>query len=191
MYGSPALKVRGNLLTCLAVHKSAEPGSIAVRIDFDQRAGLLAEAADTYYLTDHYRNYPVVLVRLSRVRIDELRDLLGAAWRFVTAQTSRQASRSTAWWPRGPCASKPRSVFGGPTSAVANNTNWTLGRRARREGVLDRAVADEAERLIGTHNAEVLQPHALYLGTWKTEASRKLLRDKERPQGQEKVQNSG
>jgi len=25
MYGSPALKVRGNLLTCLAIHKSAEP----------------------------------------------------------------------------------------------------------------------------------------------------------------------
>jgi hypothetical protein len=94
-YGSPALKVRGNLLTCLAVHKSAEPGSLAVRIDFDQRAGLLAEAPETYYLTDHYRNYPVVLVRLSRVRIDELRDLLGAAWRFVTAQTSRKASRST------------------------------------------------------------------------------------------------
>ncbi len=96
MYGSPALKVRGNLLTCLPVHRSAEPGSLAVRIDFDQRAGLLAEAPGTYYLTDHYQNYPVVLVRLSRVRIDELRDLLRAAWEFVTARTGRTASRSTA-----------------------------------------------------------------------------------------------
>ena len=95
IYGSPALKVRGNLLTCLAVHRSAEPGSLAVRIDFDQRAGLLAEAPETYYLTDHYRNYPVVLVRLSRVPINELRDLLGAAWRFVTARRSRTASRRT------------------------------------------------------------------------------------------------
>ena len=41
MYGLPALKVCGNLLTCLAIHKSAEPESLAVRIDFDQRAGLL------------------------------------------------------------------------------------------------------------------------------------------------------
>ena len=55
--------------------------------------GLLAEATETYYLTDHYRNYPVVLVRLSRVPIDELRVLLGAAWRFVSARKSRAASR--------------------------------------------------------------------------------------------------
>ena len=93
MYGSPALKVRGNLLTCLAVHKSAEPETLAVRIDFDQRAGLLAEEPETYYLTDHYVNHPLVLVRLPRIRIDQLRDLLGSAWRFVTAQKSRPASR--------------------------------------------------------------------------------------------------
>jgi hypothetical protein len=94
MYGSPALKVRGNLLTCLAIHKSAEPGTLAVRIDFDQRAGLLDEAPETYYLTEHYVNYPVVLVRLSQIRSDQLRDLLGSAWRFVTAK-SRAASRRT------------------------------------------------------------------------------------------------
>ena len=93
MYGSPALKVRGNLLTCLAIHKSAEPESLAVRIDFDQRAGLLAEEPETYYLTDHYVDYPVVLVRLSQIRIDQLRDLLGSAWRFVTTQKRRKASR--------------------------------------------------------------------------------------------------
>jgi len=90
MYGAPALKVRGNLLTCLAVHKSAEAGSLAVRIDFDQRAGLLAEGPETYYLTDHYQNYPVVLVRLSKIQKDQLRDLLGSAWRFVTSQEGRK-----------------------------------------------------------------------------------------------------
>lgn len=42
-------------------------------------------------------------------------------------------------------------------------------------GLLDRAVADEAERLIGTHSAVILQPLALYLGTWKAETSRRLL----------------
>ena len=62
-YGSPALKVRGKLLTCIPVHKSAEPDSLAVRIDFDHRAELMAAAPDVYYLTDHYVNYPVVLVR--------------------------------------------------------------------------------------------------------------------------------
>jgi len=86
-YGSPAIKVRGKMLTCMAINKSAEPGSLVVRIDFEQRAELLSGAPDVYYLTDHYLNYPCVLVRLSRIQEDALRDLLGAAWRFVTAKT--------------------------------------------------------------------------------------------------------
>ena len=85
-YGSPAIKVRGKLLTCIATNKSAEPGSLGVRIDFDQRAELVATAPDVYYFTDHYANYPMVLVRLARIHPDALRDLLGAAWRFVTAK---------------------------------------------------------------------------------------------------------
>ena len=31
-YGSPALKVRGKMFTCIAIHRSAEPGSLAVRL---------------------------------------------------------------------------------------------------------------------------------------------------------------
>jgi hypothetical protein len=87
-YRSPALKVRGKLLTCIPAHKSAEPGSLAVSVDFDRRADLLAEAPDVYYLTAHYVNYPIVLVRLSRIHPDALRDLLGEAWRFVTTKAS-------------------------------------------------------------------------------------------------------
>lgn len=90
MYGKLALKVRGKLLTCLAVHKSAESESLAVRIDLEQRAGLLAEAPEIYYITDHYRDYPAVLVRLSRIPVDQLRDLLGAAWKFVTAESEKK-----------------------------------------------------------------------------------------------------
>jgi len=86
-YGSPALKVRGELLACIPTHKSAEPGSLAVRIDFERRAELLAAAPDVYYLTDHYVNYPAVLVRLSRIHPDALRDLLAMSWRFVTTKT--------------------------------------------------------------------------------------------------------
>ena len=35
--------------------------------------------------SDHYVNYSAVLVRLSRVNPDVLRDLLGMAYKFVTA----------------------------------------------------------------------------------------------------------
>ena len=86
MYGAPALKVRGQMLACTPTHKSAEPNSLAVRLDFDQRAELLAAAPETYYVKDHYVNYPVVLVRLSRIDREALRDLLGMAWRFAAAR---------------------------------------------------------------------------------------------------------
>jgi hypothetical protein len=93
MYGSPALKLHGRLVACLAINKSAEPGSLAVRTGFDERAALLSEEPETYYVTDHYVNHPVVLVRLSQIRIDQLRDLLSSALRFITAQENRTASR--------------------------------------------------------------------------------------------------
>jgi hypothetical protein len=88
-YGSPALKVRGKLLACVPSHRSAEPGSLLVRVDFDDRAELLATDPDVYYVTDHYLNYTSVLVRLSRVTPDVLRDLLGLAHKFVTARRAR------------------------------------------------------------------------------------------------------
>jgi hypothetical protein len=88
-YGSPALKVRGKLLACVPVNRSAEPDSLAVRVDFNDRAELLASAPDVYYVTDHYLNYNAVLVRLSRVTPDVLRDLLGMAHKFVTSRRRR------------------------------------------------------------------------------------------------------
>jgi hypothetical protein len=88
-YGSPALKVRGKMFACLAIHRSADPGSLAIRIAFDQRDELIAEDPNTYYVTDHYVTYPCVLVRLSRVHRDALRDLLLMAWRFVSAAGKR------------------------------------------------------------------------------------------------------
>lgn len=89
-YGTPSLKIGGRLLTCMAINKSAEPNSLGVSIDLDQREALIAEAPDTYYVTDHYVNYPVVLVRLSKVNHDVLRDLLHAAWKFVSANKTRK-----------------------------------------------------------------------------------------------------
>jgi len=93
VYGSPALKVRGKMFACLAVHRSADPDSLVIRIDFAQREELLAADSNTYYLTDHYVNYPVVLVRLTRVRHDALRDLLLMAWRFVSTSGKRRVGQ--------------------------------------------------------------------------------------------------
>ncbi len=91
-WGASALKVRGKMFACVAINKSAEPNSMVVRMDIAQRDLLIEEDPATYYLTDHYVGYPCVLVRLSRVSPEALRDLLLGAHRFVSAPRLRKAS---------------------------------------------------------------------------------------------------
>jgi hypothetical protein len=84
LHGAPSWKLGGKLLTCPAIHKSVEPNSLLVKIDPVERTRLLSAEPGTYYLTDHYRNSPVVLVRLSKVDRRSLQALLKSAWLFVS-----------------------------------------------------------------------------------------------------------
>jgi hypothetical protein len=74
-----SLKVAGRMLACPAIHSSAEPSSLVVRVSAELRERLLATEPDAYYLTEHYVGYPSILVRLSRVSQDSLRDVLASA----------------------------------------------------------------------------------------------------------------
>lgn len=89
--GSPLLKVNGSFMAGLALHPSAEPRTLVVRVDLDARECLLQDAPDTYYLTDYYRRHPVVLVRLAGLDRDALRDLLAMSRRLTLAK-GRDAS---------------------------------------------------------------------------------------------------
>lgn len=91
-WGQPALKVRGKMFVCIASHKSAEPDTLVVMMDFAARDALLEEDPDTYYLKDHYVGYPCVLVRLSRVHPDALRDLVVGAHRYMSSKRPRRRS---------------------------------------------------------------------------------------------------
>jgi hypothetical protein len=90
-YGAPALKLCGKLLACIPTNESAEANSIVVHIDLEQRAELLRQYPDIYYITDHYAPYPTVLVRLSKITRIDLRELLRDACRFVMASASKTA----------------------------------------------------------------------------------------------------
>jgi hypothetical protein len=92
-YGSPALKVGRKLLACIAVDRSAEPGSLMLCVDFDDRTELLAADPDVYYVTEHYVGN-AILVRLSRINPDMLRHLLGMAYKFVTRPAARPRART-------------------------------------------------------------------------------------------------
>ncbi len=88
--GSPVLKVRGSFMAGLAMHRSAEPETLVVRCGYEEREWLIEDAPETYYLTDYYRSYPLVLVRLSRVDRDALRDLLSVSWRLAAAKAGNR-----------------------------------------------------------------------------------------------------
>jgi hypothetical protein len=90
-WGQPALKVRGKMFVCIASHKSAEPNTLAVMMDFSDRDALVEDDPGTYYLKEHYVNYPCVLVRLSHVRVDALQDLVVGAYRFVSAKIAKKS----------------------------------------------------------------------------------------------------
>jgi hypothetical protein len=85
--GAPVLKMGGVFMAGLATHPTAEPRTLVVRMGFEERALLLEEAPETYYLTDDYEKYPVVLARLSRLDRDALRDLLSTSWRLTLPKT--------------------------------------------------------------------------------------------------------
>jgi hypothetical protein len=74
----------------LASHPSAEPGTLVVRYDDQERVYLLEDAPDIYYLTEHYQRWPLILARLSRLKPDALRDLLSVSWRLTGAKTRKR-----------------------------------------------------------------------------------------------------
>jgi hypothetical protein len=92
-WGSPSLKLRGRMYAVMASHRSAEPGTLVVILPIEQRDEIIAADPETYYLTDHYLDYPSLLVRLKRVRDDALRDLLLAAWRLAGTPKPRKLRR--------------------------------------------------------------------------------------------------
>ncbi len=94
-HSSPCLRVNKTMIACIAINKEAEPDSLMVRVPFDQRDALIAEEPGTYYLKAHYEPYPCVLVRLSKVHRDALRDLLHGAWQRATVKTPRRTAASS------------------------------------------------------------------------------------------------
>ena len=86
-YGTAAFKIDGKLIARLR----EDGDSLVVGTTFEEREEMMAAEPETYYITDHYLKYPWVLVRLSRVHADAIRDLLGGALRLAS-MTKRRTS---------------------------------------------------------------------------------------------------
>ena len=82
-YGTPGFRVRGKFLA-----RVWEDGkTLVVKCGDDERDVRLQMNPDTFFVTDHYRGYPTVLVRLPRVTLPVLRELLEVAWRRLAPRS--------------------------------------------------------------------------------------------------------
>lgn len=86
LLGAPCFKVGGRVMACEAIHSSAERNSLMVAISVPARSRLLKANPAALYLTDHYRPYPSLLIRLGEIDERSLGELLHASWRFVGAK---------------------------------------------------------------------------------------------------------
>jgi hypothetical protein len=76
-YGTRALKVRGKFLGRI----KEDNETMVLRVEFIDRDFLMRTDPQTYFITDHYRDYPTVLIRLASADRAQLRQLIEDAWR--------------------------------------------------------------------------------------------------------------
>jgi hypothetical protein len=89
-YGTPSLKVGGKRGKMIARLKE-DGETLVVRCSRDERELLIDSDPDAFFLTDHYRDYDYVLVRLPAADRDLLDDRLTEAWSMVApAKLQRQ-----------------------------------------------------------------------------------------------------
>jgi hypothetical protein len=103
-YGTPALHVRKKFLARL----KEDGESVAIKVPFDDRDVLLELDPAGFYLTDHYRGYPAMLLRLATVRLDLLDKVIEGAWRMqAPPRLVASASEGPPVTPRAGRASDP------------------------------------------------------------------------------------
>jgi hypothetical protein len=79
-YGTPSFKVKGKLLTRLR----EDGDSLLIKGVGPEERDMLCEAyPDLYYFTDHYRDYPMVLIRLSRADTETVTSMLDRTYRTL------------------------------------------------------------------------------------------------------------
>lgn len=89
-YGTPAIKLGTKFLLRLR-----EPGIIALqRPSMDERDMLLEVEPDLFFITDHYRDYPYVLVRLDNLAPVHFRSLFETIWREKATKAQLAAYKS-------------------------------------------------------------------------------------------------
>ena len=80
-YGTPAFRVGGKYFTRL--HDKLD--CLVIHVEMKDREARMAADPATFFITDHYRDAPWMLVRLEKVSAADLKELLEDAWRLVAS----------------------------------------------------------------------------------------------------------
>ena len=82
-YGTPALKVRKKMLARL---REDDDSLVISGVPADEREMLIESQPRVFYFTDHYRDYPMVLIRLSKAKPATVEPLLRRHWRTLASK---------------------------------------------------------------------------------------------------------
>ena len=75
-YGTAGWRVKGKFLA--RIKEDGE--TLVVKCGDDERDFRMQANPDVFFITDHYRGWPTVLVRLKKVKLSDLRDILEQTW---------------------------------------------------------------------------------------------------------------
>ena len=82
-YGTPALKVRKKLLARL---KEDGDSLVMPSVPLEERAMLVESRPRIFHFTDHYRDYPIALIRLSKATRATVEPFLRRRWRELASK---------------------------------------------------------------------------------------------------------
>lgn len=76
-YGTPGMTVKGKFLL-----RVREPDVLVLMCSLEEKEFLMQNTPKIYFETDHYKGWPAVLIRLSKIKDDELAHRIAVAWRM-------------------------------------------------------------------------------------------------------------
>lgn len=89
-YGHPSFKLNGKFFTRV---RAEDASAVLQDVPPDEREALMEAEPEVFHVTDHYRNYPMVLARLAPASTDQVRGLLERSWRLRAPKRLLKAGR--------------------------------------------------------------------------------------------------
>ena len=89
-YGTPGLKVGGKGFARLRIEAE---GGLVLMCSLEEKERLLESGEPAFYTTPHYDGYGAILVDLSKVNRDALRELVVQSWRIKASTKLREQWR--------------------------------------------------------------------------------------------------